>query len=96
MKKVTIGGRPVGDGFPCLISLEAGATHTGLESAKQLATIAAEGGADAIKFQTVDTEELLPLPEFHYGLVKERTVSKERAAALRSLMRQYRPLGSAK
>lgn len=54
-----LGNRPVGDGQPVLISLEAGATHSGIESAKQLAKAAAEGGADAVKWQTVNADALM-------------------------------------
>jgi len=59
MNNARIGDRIVGDGHPCFISLEPGATHTGLESAKALAKVAAESGADAVKFQTIDTDEIM-------------------------------------
>ncbi|MBI2625297.1 MAG: N-acetylneuraminate synthase family protein [Candidatus Nealsonbacteria bacterium] len=52
MKKIKIGNKLVGDGEPCLISLEPGATHEGLESAKALLKAVAESSADAVKFQT--------------------------------------------
>jgi sialic acid synthase SpsE len=63
MKNAKIGDKIVGDGNPCFISLEPGATHTGLESAKQLAKAASDAGADAVKFQTVDTDELMSSEE---------------------------------
>ncbi len=59
MNCVKIGNKIVGDGYPCFISLEPGATHTGLESARMLAKAAADAGADAVKFQTIDTDELM-------------------------------------
>ncbi|GAF85562.1 unnamed protein product, partial [marine sediment metagenome] len=59
MKNVKIGNKVVGDGNPCFLSVEPGATHTGLESAKHLAKAANEAGADAVKFQTLDTDELI-------------------------------------
>lgn len=59
MKAVKIGDKMVGDGYPCFISVEPGATHTGLESAKKLAKAAKDAGADAVKFQTVLTDELM-------------------------------------
>ena len=52
-------GHHIGDEHPVFIVFEAGATHTGLESAMRLATIAKEAGADAVKFQMVDPERLL-------------------------------------
>ena len=59
MKNVKIGDKIVGDGNPCFLSVEPGATHTGLESAKQLAKAAKNAGADAVKFQTIDTDEIM-------------------------------------
>jgi adenosine phosphosulfate reductase beta subunit len=54
-----IGNRLIGDGHKCFISFEPGATHTGLESAKKLAKAAAEAGADAVKFQTIEADEIM-------------------------------------
>ncbi|MFC2061384.1 N-acetylneuraminate synthase family protein [Elusimicrobiota bacterium] len=59
VRTVKIGNKTVGDGCPCFISVEPGATHTGLESAKKLVSAAKEAGADAVKFQTLDTDELM-------------------------------------
>ena len=59
MKKVTFGGRIVGDGQPCFITFEAGPTHNGLASAKRLVKLAAEAGADAVKFQILDPDRLV-------------------------------------
>ena len=59
MKAVKIGDKIIGDGYPCFISVEPGATHTGFESAKKLAKAAKDAGADAVKFQTVLTEEIM-------------------------------------
>lgn len=58
-KTVSFGKRTVGDGHPCCVVLEAGPTHDGLESAKQLSKLAAEAGADAVKFQIVDPDRLV-------------------------------------
>lgn len=53
MKRVSIGGRMVGDGSPCFVIAEAGSNHNGrLDEAKALVRLAAEAGADAVKFQT--------------------------------------------
>lgn len=59
IKEVKIADKIVGDGHPCFLSVEPGATHTGLESAKKLVKAAKEAGADAVKFQTIDTDELM-------------------------------------
>ena len=56
---VGFGRRRVGDGNPCFITFEAGPTHSGLESAMELASLAAAAHADAIKFQMVDPDRLV-------------------------------------
>jgi len=51
--KIIIGGRAVGPGEPCFIVAEAGSNHDrDLGRAKELIDIAADSGADAVKFQT--------------------------------------------
>ena len=53
MKAIRIGPRTVGDGHPCFVIAEAGSNHNGrLEEAIGLIRLAAEAGADAVKFQT--------------------------------------------
>ena len=54
-----LAGRPIGDGSPCFIVYEAGPTHSGLESAKDLVRLAAASGADAVKFQIFDPDRLV-------------------------------------
>ena len=46
-----IGSRSIGEKQSCFITFEAGATHSGVENAKQLVELAAKAGADAVKFQ---------------------------------------------
>jgi N-acetylneuraminate synthase len=59
MKTIDIGGRLVGDGQPCFVIAEAGSNHDGdLEQAKTLIRVAADAGADAVKFQTFRAEKL--------------------------------------
>jgi len=57
-----IGNKMIGDGQPVFVSFEPGATHTGLESAKELCEAAAAAGADAVKFQTMRADDLM-LPD---------------------------------
>ena len=60
MKTIDVGGRPVGDGQPIYFIAEAGVNHNGsLELAKQLVDIAAECGADAVKFQKRTVRDIL-------------------------------------
>jgi N,N'-diacetyllegionaminate synthase len=56
---VSFGNRKVGYGQPVFITFEAGPTHAGLESAKRLISLAADAGADAIKFQILDPDRLV-------------------------------------
>ncbi len=49
---LAIGSRLVGDGKPCFVIAEAGSNHNGsLDQARRLIDVAADAGADAVKFQ---------------------------------------------
>jgi N,N'-diacetyllegionaminate synthase len=55
-----IGDRLVGGGQPCFVIAEAGVAHFGsLDIARSLVDVAAEAGADAVKFQVFKTERLV-------------------------------------
>ena len=57
---ITIGTRQIGPGQPCFVIAEAGVNHNGdILLAKKLIDVAAEAGADAVKFQSYRTEDLL-------------------------------------
>lgn len=61
MNTVTIGAREIGEGLPTFIVAEAGSNHDGkLAQAHQLIDVAADAGADAIKFQLFRAEYLYP------------------------------------
>jgi sialic acid synthase SpsE len=67
--RVKIGERWVGDGKPCFIVAEAGANHNrDLGMGKELIDVAADAGADAVKFQTYSAETLYSkkTPKFSY------------------------------
>jgi len=58
-ESLEISGRPVGNGRPCYVIAEAGSNHNrDLDTAKRLIDVAAEAGADAVKFQTYTAEGL--------------------------------------
>jgi N-acetylneuraminate synthase/N,N'-diacetyllegionaminate synthase len=58
--KVKIGDKLVGDGEPVFIVAEAGSNHDRkLEQAKQLIDVAANAGADAVKFQTFSADKIV-------------------------------------
>ena len=55
---VRIAGRPIGTGFPTFVIAEVGINHDGDEAtAARMIDAAADAGADAVKFQTVDVAE---------------------------------------
>ena len=58
--KIKIGSKYVGDGRPCYIVAEIGVNHNGkFEIAKKLIETALENGADAVKFQKRNIDNLL-------------------------------------
>lgn len=58
---VQIANRWVGDGHACFIIAEAGSNHGGrLDQAKRLIDVAADAGADAVKFQLFRADRLYP------------------------------------
>jgi N-acetylneuraminate synthase/N,N'-diacetyllegionaminate synthase len=59
-RSIQIGTRRIGSKEPVFIIAEAGVNHNGdLDLARQLVDVAAESGADAVKFQTFRAEELV-------------------------------------
>lgn len=57
--KVQIANRIIGEGEPCFVIAEVGSNHDGkLEQAKQLIDIAANSGADVVKFQTFRADKI--------------------------------------
>ena len=67
--KVRINNRQIGEEEHCFIIAEAGSNHNGsLEQAKKLVDVAAEAGADAVKFQIYQAENLYSkyTPGFSY------------------------------
>lgn len=75
IEMIKIGSRCLGSTSPCFIVYEAGPTHNGLDSAKELISLAAESGADAIKFQIFDPDRLVAdkkLP-FSYEVLVDRS-----------------------
>ena len=59
-ERIKIAGHTVGPGNPVFIIAEAGVNHNGsLEMAKRLVDAAVKAGADAVKFQTYKTENVV-------------------------------------
>ncbi len=72
--ELRLGVRSVGGNNPLYVVFEAGPTHSGLATAIQLVDVAAAAGADAVKFQIVDAERLIPDPNvlFTYEVLLDR------------------------
>ena len=61
MKRIKIGAKWVGDGEPVYVVAEAGSNHNGnFDQAQRLIDVAAEAGADAVKFQNFKAARLYP------------------------------------
>lgn len=81
-----IGKRTIGEGNPCFIIAEAGLNHNGMpEMAAQLIEIAADCGADAIKFQTYLTHELFAPDHPEYDKFKRMQLSRDVYSDLRKI-----------
>jgi N-acetylneuraminate synthase/N,N'-diacetyllegionaminate synthase len=76
MNAIQVGDRTVGPGHPCFLAAEVGINHNGdLNLAHRLIDDAADGGADAVKFQNYRTEDFLSDRALTYEYVSQgRTV----------------------
>lgn len=75
-KKINIAGTIVSDDSPVFIIAEAGVNHGGdIELAKKLVDIAAQAGADAVKFQAFRTENLI-LEKVEKAPYQQKTTSQ--------------------
>jgi len=75
---VRIADRIIGDGMSCFIIAEAGDNHNGdIELARKLVDVAREAEADAVKFQTFKTEEVISRGAEKAQYQKETTGSEE-------------------
>jgi N-acetylneuraminate synthase/N,N'-diacetyllegionaminate synthase len=74
-----IGNRGIGKTLPCFIIAEAGINHNGrIDLAKKLIDVAADSGADAVKFQMFKTEKLFSkntARDKHYKTENDKDVS---------------------
>lgn len=99
MDKIKIDDKLIGEGEPCFIIAEAGVNHNGdMDIARRLIDAAAKAGADAIKFQSFVTEELITndAPKANYQvkttgesgsqfkMLKELEISADEQAVLKS------------
>ena len=66
MDTITLGNRPVGNGYPVFFIAEIGINHNGsMETAKKLIDLAVMAGCDAVKFQKRTPELCVPVHQRH-------------------------------
>lgn len=83
---VVAAARRIGGGAPCLIVAEIGVNHDGrIDVAEQLIDQAAVAGADAVKFQTWNTDELVTADAPAAAYQRDATGAATQADLLRSL-----------
>jgi N-acetylneuraminate synthase len=79
MKEIEFAGGRIGHGHACFIISEAGVNHNGdVELAKHLVDVARETGADAVKFQTWLTEELVA-PDARMAEYQRQNLGKDQS-----------------
>lgn len=73
-----IGSRSIGPGQPCFVIAEAGVNHNGDAAlAHQLVDVAADAGADAVKFQTFKADQLVTAQAPKANYQKQTTSATE-------------------
>ena len=91
-KIVPFGRKFVGGELPAYIVFEAGPTHDGLNTALKLVDVAVCAGADAIKFQIIDVEKIIPDPTvmFSYKVLLNKQTGEEEAVeeSLKGILRR--------
>jgi N,N'-diacetyllegionaminate synthase len=86
-----IAGRRVGGGARCYVIAEAGANHNrDLGVAKQLIDVAADAGADAVKFQTYSGKDLYSSRTPHFKYLEDGRSPQELLDAI-ALPREWQP-----
>ena len=87
---IKIGKKTIGDNFKTFVTFEAGPTHNGFESAKNLITHAAMSGADAIKFQIIDADKLMADKSvmFEYQYLENKGNFKKTEESLYELLKR--------
>jgi sialic acid synthase SpsE len=86
-----IAGTPVGGGARCFVIAEAGANHNrDLGIAKQLIDVAADAGADAVKFQTYTGADLYSSRTPHFAYLQDERSPQELLDAI-ALPREWQP-----
>jgi sialic acid synthase SpsE len=90
--QIQLGGRSVGGGAPAYVIAEAGANHNrDLDIARELIDVAANAGADAVKFQTYSGASLYSSRTPRFSYLNDPRSPQELLEAI-SLPRDWQPL----
>jgi N-acetylneuraminate synthase/N,N'-diacetyllegionaminate synthase len=91
---LSLDGRTIGDGHSCFVIAEAGVNHNGDPAlAHRLVDVAADAGADAVKFQTFDPQRLVsPLARKAEYQIANMGSSESQLEMLRRLVLPQRAL----
>jgi N-acetylneuraminate synthase/N,N'-diacetyllegionaminate synthase len=86
MRNIKIKNKIIGAGYPSFIIAEAGVNHNGsLKLAKELIDATKGAGADAVKFQTFKTEDLVTKSAEKASYQKETTVKNSQYEMIKKL-----------
>jgi len=78
MIELKLNKRSIGVGYPTFIIAEAGLNHNAdYQIARELIAAAAESGADAVKFQTFDTDEFILPSSPYYSIFKNSELPRD-------------------
>jgi len=88
---IYIGDKKIGDGEPTFIVAEAGINHNGeVEIGKKLIEEAAKAGADAVKFQSYQTELFVSRTSKHYDVFKKLELSEDEFRELSKYAKKHK------
>jgi N,N'-diacetyllegionaminate synthase len=86
MKKINIGQRFIDKEEPCFVVAEAGSNHNGsIEQAKRMIDVAADSGADAVKFQVFRVKTMYPNKPIDVKYLKNMGIEED----LYSIIKRY-------
>lgn len=89
MREIKVAGKNIGNGHPTYMIAEAGLNHNGdVKLARDLIAAASECGADAVKFQTFDTDEFIAHDSPYYDIFKNSELSSDEFAELKAYAAQ--------
>jgi sialic acid synthase SpsE len=84
--KIEVGGRAIGGGAPVFVIAEIGTNFSGIDQAAEMIQVAAQAGADAVKFQTYRAETVA-LPGAMFTLEDGSQISQYEFFKARELSR---------